>query len=131
VDLAAERRHGDFVRAQIQAGQIGACHDVGDGGLLVALAEMAMAGGIGAEITPPQGAPPLHGFLFGEDQARYVLTTVAPGALLEAAAAAGVPAVQLGVTGGAALTVHGAGAISTAELRRVNEAWLPDYMAAP
>jgi phosphoribosylformylglycinamidine synthase subunit PurL len=131
VDLAAERRNGDFVRAQIQAGKVGACHDVGDGGLLVALAEMAMPGGIGAEITLPQSEPPLHGFLFGEDQARYVLTTASPDALLAAAAAAGVTAAPIGATGGAALTVHGAGAISTAELRRVNEAWLPEYMAAP
>jgi phosphoribosylformylglycinamidine synthase II len=131
VDLAAERRNGDFVRAQIQAGQVGACHDIGDGGLLVALAEMAMAGGIGAEIAPPAGQAPLHGFLFGEDQARYVLTTADPDALLAAAAAAGVPATRLGTTGGAALTVQGAGAISTGELRQVNEAWLPAYMAAP
>src|SRR5438876_3241635 len=53
VDLAAERRNGDFVRGQIQAGRIGACHDLSDGGLLVALAEMAMAGGGGAEVVPP------------------------------------------------------------------------------
>src|SRR6266852_1392530 len=132
VDLAAERRNGDFVRAQIQAGRVGACHDLSDGGLLVALAEMAMAGGVGAEIAPPPlgGDLPLHGFLFGEDQARYVLTTGAPESVLEAAAAAGVPVLRLGTTGGAALTVHGAGAISSEELRRVNEAWLPSFMAA-
>ncbi len=132
VDLAAERRNGDFVRAQIQRGRIGACHDLSDGGLLVALAEMAMAGGVGAEITPPPlGAElPLHGFLFGEDQARYVLTTGDPETVLAAAAAAGVPAFRLGMTGGAALTVRGAGAISTGELKRVNEAWLPGFMAA-
>jgi phosphoribosylformylglycinamidine synthase len=132
VDLAAERRNGDFVRAQIQAGRIGACHDLSDGGLLVALAEMAMAGGVGAEIAPPPlGAElPLHGFLFGEDQARYVLTTGEPVTVLAAAAAAGVAALPLGTTGGAALTVRGAGAISTGELKRVNEAWLPGFMAA-
>jgi len=132
VDLEAERRNGDFVRAQITAGRVGACHDLSDGGLLVALAEMVMAGGIGAEIAlPPLGADlPPHGFLFGEDQARYVLTTGAPEAVLEAAAAAGVPALRLGTTGGTALTVHGAGAISSAELRRINEAWLPSFMAA-
>jgi phosphoribosylformylglycinamidine synthase subunit PurL len=130
VDLAAERRNGDFVRAQIEAGRVGACHDLSDGGLLVALAEMAMASGIGAEIAPPTDAVPLHAYLFGEDQARYVLTTAAPDALLAEAAQAGVAAALLGVTGGAALTVQGAGAISTAELKRVNEAWLPAYMAA-
>ncbi len=50
VDLAAERRNGDFVRAMIAAGHVAACHDISDGGLLVALAEMAMAGGIGATL---------------------------------------------------------------------------------
>jgi phosphoribosylformylglycinamidine synthase len=127
VDLAAERRNGDFVRSEILAGRVGACHDISDGGLLVALAEMAMAGGIGADIAPERSD---IGYLFGEDQARYVLATAAPDAVLAAAKAAGVPAVRLGTTGGAALTVAGTGAISTSELRRINEAWLPGYMAA-
>jgi phosphoribosylformylglycinamidine synthase len=130
VDLAAERRNGDFVRAQIVAGRISACHDLSDGGLLVALAEMAMAGGMGATIAPPKGLP-AHAFLFGEDQGRYLLATSSPEAVTAAAAAAGVPVLALGHTGGDALTVEGAGAISTAELRRINEAWLPGYMAAP
>src|SRR5258708_37200483 len=56
VDLAAERRNGDAVRAEILAGRVSACHDVSDGGLLVALAEMAMAGGIGASVLAPAGA---------------------------------------------------------------------------
>ncbi|MBV8651164.1 MAG: phosphoribosylformylglycinamidine synthase subunit PurL, partial [Alphaproteobacteria bacterium] len=127
VDLAAERRNGDFVRKQIAAGQVSACHDVSDGGLLVALAEMAMAACVGAKITPERTDA---GYLFGEDQARYIIATTAPDAVLAAAKAAGVPAVRLGETGGAALTVAGTGAISTSELRQINEAWLPGYMAA-
>ncbi len=128
VDLAAERRNGDFVRAMIDRGLVNACHDVSDGGLLVAVAEMAMAGSEGAAIAVP-GAP-AAAFLFGEDQARYVLATAAPDQVLAAAAAATVPALRLGETGGDALTVAGAGAISVSELRRINEAWLPSYMAA-
>src|SRR5690606_21641102 len=50
VDLEAERRNGDFVREQILAGRVTACHDLSDGGLLVAIAEMAMAGGVGATL---------------------------------------------------------------------------------
>src|SRR5579863_4465313 len=50
VDLAAERKHGDFVRGIIAAGQVASCHDVSDGGLFVALAEMAMAGDRGATL---------------------------------------------------------------------------------
>jgi phosphoribosylformylglycinamidine synthase len=129
VDLAAERRNGDFVRAQILGGAVTACHDLSDGGLLVALAEMAMAGGIGAAVTVP-GPLPAHAFLFGEDQGRYALTAPQPDALLEAARQAGVPALILGKTGGDALTLSNGGAISVVELRRINEAWLPAYMAA-
>jgi len=130
VDLKAERRNGDFVREQILAGKVGSCHDLSDGGLLVGLAEMTMGLGIGAEIALPATTAP-HAFLFGEDQARYLIATSEADAVLAAAKAAGVPATKLGTSGGDTLTVAGAGAISTAELRRVNEAWLPAYMAAP
>ncbi len=63
VDLAAERRNGDFVRGQIAAGHVAACHDLGDGGLLVALAEMAMAGGRGVALDPLPSALPAHAWL--------------------------------------------------------------------
>ncbi|HJT07128.1 MAG TPA: phosphoribosylformylglycinamidine synthase subunit PurL, partial [Stellaceae bacterium] len=130
VDLAAERRNGDAVRAEILAGDVNACHDVSDGGLLVALAEMAMAGGIGASVAATPGLA-AHAFWFGEDQSRYVLTTSDPETVAARLEAAAVPVRRLGTTGGDSLTVEGADAISTAELRRINEAWLPAYMAAP
>ncbi len=126
VDLAAERRTGDFVRHLIRDGKVTTCHDVSDGGLLVAVAEMALAGDIGATLARPGDA----GFWFGEDQARYVLTAVDPDAVLKAAGAAGVPAESIGRTGGATLTVPGAKPISLAELREAHEGWLPGYMAA-
>ncbi len=53
VDLAAEKRNGDFIRTQILAGTVTACHDCSDGGLLVAIAEMAMAGNLGATVRAP------------------------------------------------------------------------------
>jgi phosphoribosylformylglycinamidine synthase len=130
VDLAVERRNGDAVRALIEGGLASACHDVSDGGLLVALAEMAMAGSVGVGLAAPSGGD-AHAFWFGEDQARYVLATSAPERALAQLAAAGVPAQRLGTTGGDALTLAGTGAISSAELRRIHEAWLPAYMAAP
>jgi phosphoribosylformylglycinamidine synthase len=132
VDLAAERRNGDFVRGLIEGGTIVTCHDVADGGLLVAVAEMALASGIGAEIAPPAAlACPLHAWLFGEDQGRYLVATGHPDDVLAQAKAAGVPAFVLGRTGGAALTVAGSGTISLTELRNAHEGWLPAYMAAP
>ena len=136
VDLAAERRNGDFVRGLIAAGQVTACHDVSDGGVAVALAEMALKGGRGAEISglspDAPDSPPIHAWLFGEDQARYIVTIedgAAPlAALLSAAEAAGVPAARIGTTGGSALTLPEGNPISLDDLRRAHEAWLPDYM---
>jgi phosphoribosylformylglycinamidine synthase subunit PurL len=137
VDLAAERRTGDFVRGLITEGHVSTCHDVSDGGVLVALAEMAIAGNIGAAIHVPAGVglpnTPLHAWLFGEDQGRYLLA-IAPNAVetvRQAAAAAGVSAQPIGVTGGDQLTVNGTHAISVGALRDSNEAWLPSYMAGP
>ncbi|MGE7471341.1 phosphoribosylformylglycinamidine synthase subunit PurL [Bosea sp. NPDC003192] len=130
VDLAIERRNGEFVRALITAGRLTACHDLSDGGLAVALAEMAMAKGIGASITAlPAG--PVHAVLFGEDQGRYLLSLPADAAeaVIAEAKAAGVPAEIIGKTGGSELALPGEAAVSIAALRKTHESWLPDYMA--
>jgi len=131
VDLETERRNGDFVRAQIREGAVTACHDLSDGGLAVALAEMALAGDCGADITEASSAednPPLAAWLFGEDQARYLVTTTRAEALVAAASAAGVPARVLGQTGGDRLILAAGEAISLADLKAGHEDWLPGYM---
>src|SRR5207245_8215278 len=64
-DLTAERRNGDFVRGEIRAGRIAACHDLSDGGLLATVAEMAMAGGRGAVFDLFPVGLPRNAFLFG------------------------------------------------------------------
>ena len=129
VDLAAEKRNGDLVRRMITEGRVSACHDVSDGGIAVALAEMAVAGGMAATVAPPAGAPPLHAWLFGEDQGRYLVATADPDSVLNEAAEAGVPVAAVGTTGGAALVIDGAGAVPFAELAEAHESWLPRYMA--
>jgi len=128
VDLAAERRNGDFVRGQILGGQVRACHDVSDGGLLVAVAEMALDGRIGATLAAPSAEVAAHAFWFGEDQARYVLAVADVDAALAAAATAGVPAMRLGRVGGEDLTLPGGVAISLKELRVAHERFFPAWM---
>jgi phosphoribosylformylglycinamidine synthase len=113
----------------IRAGHITGCHDLSDGGLLVAVAEMAITGGRGAVLDPPPPDLPSNAFLFGEDQARYIVETADPDTVFEAARTAGVPARAIGAVGGVALTLSGGGAISIDALRATNEAWLPNYMA--
>ncbi len=132
VDLSAEKRNGDFVRGLIEAGRVDACHDLSDGGLYVAVAEMAMAGGIGADIAPPAG-PPKHAALFGEDQARYLIACPPAEAdrILADAKAAGVPAARAGTTGGDAVTIGGREAAKLADLKAAHEGFFPALMAAP
>jgi phosphoribosylformylglycinamidine synthase subunit PurL len=129
VNLAAERRNGEFVRALIQEATATAVHDVADGGLLVALAEMSMTSGIGAELDRAPLAA--HAFWFGEDQARYVVTVKASSAdrIMARARSAGVPIRQLGFTGGDALTLQDERPILIADLLERFEGWLPAYMA--
>ncbi|MDP3160695.1 MAG: AIR synthase related protein, partial [Reyranella sp.] len=128
VDLAVERRNGDFVRGQILGGHIAACHDLSDGGLLVGVAEMCLAGGTGVTMKLPADAGAPHAFLYGEDQGRYLAATDDGQALVAAAKAAGIPATLLGYAGGQTLVVEGLLSLPLAELRAVHEAWLPTYM---
>jgi phosphoribosylformylglycinamidine synthase len=131
VDLAAERANGDFVRGQIAIGRVEACHDLSDGGLLVALAEMCIGGGTGVEITQPAGnEAPSHAFFYGEDQARYLIASGSADEVIEAAEAAGVPVALLGYSGGPALVVKGLLSLPLSDIKAAHEAWLPEYMSA-
>jgi phosphoribosylformylglycinamidine synthase II len=130
VDLAAEKRNGDFVRELVLAGRVEAAHDISDGGLAVALAEMAIAGGVGARIDAlPDG--PSHAILFGEDQGRYLVVAARDeaSAIERDAAARGVSVFALGVTGGDALNLPGEAPILLSDLKQAHEAPLPAYMA--
>ena len=128
VDLVAERRNGDFVRAAILGGGVSACHDVSDGGLLVALAEMVMAGGIGLVLSPAPTAQAAHAFWFGEDQARYVLATANPAALLRDAAASNIPATAIGRAQPTGLTLPDGATISLEALGQAHNRFFAAWM---
>lgn len=131
VDLLVEKRNGDAVRGMIRGGTVTAVHDISDGGLLVALTEMAMAGKIGAQLdAAPENLVP-HAWWFGEDQARYIVTVPESEAhaLLIKAHAVGVPCIRIGTTGGDAIAIAGEKPVSVEALRKGFESWLPDYMA--
>ena len=131
VDLELERRNGELVRGLISEGHVSACHDVSDGGLLVALAEMALAGNVGMALASVDEDAPAHAFWFGENQGRYIVAGGDPGTVLAAAEKAGARAAVIGRAGGNTLTVDSADPISMQDLRRAHEAWLPAYMDKP
>jgi phosphoribosylformylglycinamidine synthase len=131
VDLDAELRAGNLVRGLIREGAVSAVHDISDGGLLVAIAEMVLAGGIGVELDAPPPGLPAHAVWFGEDQGRYVLEAPAKDAprILEHAAKAYVPARILGKAKGRALKLPGEAPLSLDALKSRHESWLPGFMA--
>ncbi len=129
VDLTAERNSGEFVRELIDAGLVSAVHDVSDGGLAVALAEMALAGGFGAQVEahPDFSAA---GWWFGEDQGRYLVTVpdvdafqrqLSKGTRNEDTASSGVR--RLGVVGGDSLF-----GVKLSDLQEASDRFFRDWM---
>ncbi len=128
VDFHAERAAGEFLRAANAASLVSAAHDLSDGGLALAAAEMALAGNVGVEIVSEAEMDPAVWF-FGEDQGRYLIAC-APDAIPEvtaAAAAAGVPLRPVGRAAGTALRL-GPASVKLADLRAAFEAGLPRLM---
>ena len=136
VDLADEIKAGRLVRALIREDKVSAVHDLSDGGLLVAIAEMALASGekgsgLGVELFAYEGKLPAHSVWFGEDQGRYVLAVDPARAeeVVERARLLALPARIVGRTGGDAIVLKGEEPLKLTELAEINEGWLPNYMA--
>ncbi|MEM9144767.1 MAG: phosphoribosylformylglycinamidine synthase subunit PurL [Pseudomonadota bacterium] len=125
VDLDAERRAGDLVRALKAKGLITAAHDLSDGGLAVAAAEMSLAAGIGVHLTGREGLAPAAWF-FGEEQGRYLLGAPENDlpAVLDAARIAGVPAARVGEMGGRAVRLG----TSSLPLETLRQAWSTGFV---
>jgi phosphoribosylformylglycinamidine synthase II len=119
INLVQVRTHGEFVRKLIEDGKVNAVHDVSDGGLLVAIAEMALAGGIGCTIEQIGD----HFTAFGEDQTRYLVT----GAVADTIQEAGIPMTRIGTTGGESINMHGKSIPLTA-LREASDSFFRDWM---
>ncbi|MEP3246034.1 MAG: phosphoribosylformylglycinamidine synthase subunit PurL [Sneathiella sp.] len=129
IDLAEEKRNGDFVREAIHNGLVTASHDISDGGLAVALCEMALAGDRGADISLNSNVSSTAA-LFAEDQARYVITVASQDAekLLENASRANVPVEIIGTTGQNELNIADILHISVKDIRQPHEGWLSGLM---
>ena len=133
LDLDEEKRNGDLVRNLIQQGFVSACHDVSDGGILIAIAEMALASNkdaifLGVKIKNPTDIPD-HAFFFGEEQSRYILTSPDSNTILKIAKKRNVTAKIVGkTTKHQELTIDKIGNISVQRCFEINERWLPNYM---
>ncbi len=130
IDLADELKAGHLIRALIREQKTDTVHDISDGGLLIAAAEMSMAGQVGVELFPYEGKVPEHAIWFGEDQGRYVVAvdpTVAE-EVVERARLLALPARIIGRTGGDVFGVTGDTAVPIHDLIKIHEAWFPTFM---
>jgi phosphoribosylformylglycinamidine (FGAM) synthase-like enzyme len=130
VHLADEIKAGNLVRSLIREDKVRAVHDASDGGLLVAVAEMALAGAIGVQLFPYEGKLPAHAAWFGEDQGRYVVEASPELAeeVIERARLLALPARVVGTVGGDTLSLRNETALAVADLRAAHESWFPQYM---
>jgi phosphoribosylformylglycinamidine synthase subunit PurL len=126
VDLGLEKKNGDFVRNLIISGQVTAVHDISDGGLASAVIEMALAGELGAELMVSD-----HRELFGEDQARYVLTCPPKevAKIITQAHMKGIDIVRVGNVSGLKEVNFGGTVVTLAALSAAHEGWFPAFMA--
>jgi phosphoribosylformylglycinamidine synthase len=131
VDLVLERKTGDFVREQIEAGALTCVHDLSDGGLIGAAADIALASDCGVELD---GGPDAHAHarLFGEDQARYLVAVADATEVIAAAQAAGLSASVVGRARGRDFTSVGPAGdlfrLPLDHLREIHESWMPTWI---
>ena len=129
VDLDAEANHGGFVRNAIAKALVSACHDISDGGLLAAAADMVLASNnIGLDIKTPDGAG--HGWAFGEDQARYIIEVADLDAIMKLAKDHGIDLQLIGQTNASGELKSDQGMIiSREDLKTAFEDTLPGIIA--
>ena len=127
LDLAVEKRNGDFVRGEIEAGMLHHCHDLSDGGLGIGLAEMAIASGIGAAITLPGDLQPIES-LFAESQSRYLVSVSDADGFAERAAEAVIPISKLGTVGGSSLDISDVVSVDVSTLKETHEGFFEALM---
>uniref|UniRef100_UPI002899C960 phosphoribosylformylglycinamidine synthase subunit PurL n=2 Tax=Brevundimonas TaxID=41275 RepID=UPI002899C960 len=131
VDLKLERKTGDFVRGLIEAGELTLVHDLSDGGLIGAAADIALASDVGIELNASSQAH-AHAFLFGEDQARYLVAVADADALIAKAKDAGLHASVVGLVKGTDFASSGPKGelfrIPVAHVREFHEGWMPNWI---
>jgi len=127
VDLKLERRTGDFIRGEIEAGRLTCVHDLSDGGLVGAAADMALASDTGV-VLDATGAAHAHILLFGEDQARYLVAVADAEPILTAAREAGLHASVIGHARGNAFASRDLFSIPLQHLREIHEGWMPRWI---
>ena len=130
VDLERERLLGEILVSASRDGMIDAAHDLSDGGLIQAVTESCLRGGLGARLVVPEGLDAFT-FLFSESAGRAIVAVPRSEELrfTDMCGARGLPATRIGVIDGAEIEVQGEFRLPLAELRAAHEATIPALLA--
>ena len=131
VDLERERVLSEVLVAASIDGTITAAHDISDGGIAITLTEMAMKSGIGVKVSVPSDLDPFV-FCFAESTGRAIAVVAAAheAAFVASCSAVGLPATNLGETGGDVVEIISQFSAPISELRRSHEATIPAIFAS-
>ena len=131
VDLQRERVLSELLVAASIDGTIAAAHDISDGGIAITLTEMAMKSGIGVKVSVPSDLDPFV-FCFAESTGRAIAVVAAAheAAFVASCSAVGLPATNLGETGGDVVEIISQFSAPISELRRSHEATIPAIFAS-
>ena len=136
IDLAQERQNGIFIRALVARAEVTAVHDVSDGGIVCAIAEMCLAGGVGATCFYDVAPDEVTGWAFGEDQGRYIITVKNRDAFIASATTVEIEYELIGRTEGNSLSIGFIAReendmdIPLTELRAAHESFFKNWMEA-
>jgi phosphoribosylformylglycinamidine synthase subunit PurL len=130
LDLAAEHELADILVNASRDGLIDAAHDLSDGGLVQALVESCLLGGVGSRLIVPDGLDPFV-FLFSESAGRAIVAVPRSEELrfTDMCGARGLPATRIGVVDGDSVEIQGQFDVSLRELREAHEGTLPALLA--
>lgn len=120
IDFRAEKALAEFLQREMALNYIEACHDVSEGGLLIAIAQMALASGVGCALLSAPKYLPLHAYWYSEEGGRYLVATKEGERFFDAAEKAKIPVRRLGVIGGAAIKMHYGAQFPLKELAEIN-----------
>jgi Phosphoribosylformylglycinamidine (FGAM) synthase, synthetase domain len=128
INLAEEKKNSFFVRDLINKKIALSVHDISDGGIALAIAEMCMSGKIGAKITTNLIDAERIKFLFGEDQARYVIEVKSADYdnIVKLAKEKEVSLLQIGSTKAENLTIDDM-KITVEDMLTLNNKWFHNY----
>jgi phosphoribosylformylglycinamidine synthase II len=128
-DLIAELNAGKLIQKLIRSGSVNAVHDLSDGGLLVGLAEMVLASGLGAKVDHNPLFSKEH-WWFGEGQGRYIVSAPRAEVFREAVSSlatkeetATIDVNPIGVVGGTSLL-----GVSVLQLEEAHKSFFKDWM---